>query len=237
MIYLSVCSRKDNRPKALDDLVGWHDAQSELKHLVKYSINYDFNSIYEGHSNSLEGLKDEDVIVMCHDDVEIISTPDKVYEILNDVLSKPKVGFVGVAGCSTLPKNAVWWEARKTGEARGFVFQGDDPLTMVPNYFGPHGEVVALDGCFLAVKVKTLKDIGLVQPKYLSSKWDFYDIHMTFTAYLKGYSNYTVPIIIRHESPGNMREGWYDSQREFLKEHGRYLPCRLPMDKTHGLPN
>ena len=107
---------------------------------------------------------------------------------------------------------------------------------MTPNYFGPAGQVVVLDGCLIAATYKTLKDIGLSQPDYLSSGWDYYDIHMTFLAHYKGYANYVVPIMIRHESSGQMREGWYQAKNEFMRKWGVAIPCRLPVDKTQGLP-
>lgn len=202
---------------------------------------YDASSIYTGHSSNIESndkLDDDDVIVLCHDDIEILSDPYLVDELL-ELCNEPGVGFVGVAGGARFDAQNIqgaWWNARNTGEARGFVFQGKDNLTMAPNYFGPHGQVVVLDGCFMACSYKTLKTVGLEKPHYLTSNWDFYDIHLTLKAHLMGLSNYTVPILIRHESPGIPREEWHAARSQFLKYHSGNLPCKIPMDKTHGLP-
>lgn len=202
---------------------------------------YDASSIYTGHSSNIEShgkLDDDDVIVLCHDDIEILSDPYLVDELL-ELCNERGVGFVGVAGGTRFDGQNIqgaWWNARITGESRGFVFQGKGNLTMTPNYFGQHGQVVVLDGCFMACSYKTLKSVGLDKPHYLTSDWDFYDIHLTLKAHLMGLSNYTVPIIIRHESDGQMREGWHTARQQFLKYHHGNLPIKLPYAKTNGLP-
>ena len=234
MIYLSICTREEKKlSNTLQSLIDYSNTTTDMC----CKIATDAVSIYEGHSNNVEWsfLEDDDIVVFVHDDVEILSTPDKLKKYL-EVARKPRVGFVGVAGAASFQKNGAWWTARNSGEARGFVWQGKDDETMSPNYFGQSGQVVVLDGCLIAATYKTIKDVGLDKPDYLSSGWDFYDIHMTFTAHYKGYSNYVVPIMIRHESDGQMREGWYHANSEFMKKWNRDIPCSLPMDKTNGLP-
>jgi len=238
MIYFSVCSRKDNPPKALERLKAFIRDNDDFR----LKVAYDSKSIYEGHRDNLEqfrriyGLLNTDIIVLLHDDVDILSNAQDVRRYLS-VLRNPLVGFVGVAGGCWLPPQG-WWVSRNSGEARGFVFQGDNAETMSPNYFGPAGQVLILDGCFLATTYKTLQDIlGLYQPAYLTSPWDWYDMFWTYEAYLKGYNNYTVPIIIRHESSGIMRKPWYDSNEEFRKHHIDTLKyAKLDIAKTTGLP-
>ena len=242
MIYLSICTR-DKHSKALLELMHYSKGlNTTLSNHANYVVAHNASSIYEGHSNNIKELeerasppKDNDIIVLVHDDVEILSAPAK-FSYLTSLAAKPGVGFVGVAGACNFTKNGSWWNARLSGEARGFVWQGDNEVTMTPNYFGPAGQVVVLDGCLIAATYKTLKDIGLSQPEYLSSGWDYYDIHMTFLAHYKGYANYVVPIMIRHESSGQMREGWYQAKNEFMRKWGVAIPCRLPVDKTQGLP-
>jgi hypothetical protein len=205
------------------------------------------DSIYEGHAkniksyeqSSYKGLNDDTIILMCHDDVQILSDDDTLIKYL-ELCNKPGVGFVGIAGSTVLGShdtNHGWWNARKYAKTRGFLFQGEDEVSMTPNPFGPCGQVVVLDGCFIACSYKTLKAVGFTKPSYLSSDWDFYDIHLTFAAHLQGLNNYAVPIMIRHESPGNMRDPWYTSRDEFFRHHRSNLPCSIPFEKTHGLPN
>ena len=181
-------------------------------------------------------LEDGDIIVLCHDDLDILSKPADLIANLN-VTRKPNVGFIGLAGSCYIPREGGWWNARNTGDARGFVFQGTDHASMSPNYFGKAGQAVILDGCFLAITYGNLKKIGLDQPDYLETGWDFYDIHLTYKAHLEGFSNYVVPIIAMHESPGMMREGWFEAREKFMRHHaGNVQYSKLPTDKTHGLP-
>jgi len=232
-IYSIVFSRKAKKPDTLNDL-------SRLlfnPDLGMYQATvFDETSIYDGISKSYNNLWEttpEDIIVLCHDDIKLFQSQEEIKRILTRYLL-PSTGFVGLAGACHLAKDPIWWNSRNKNQSRGFVFQGKDDTYMVPNYFGPHGQVVCLDGCFLATTVKVLNDIGTEKPEYLSANWDFYDIHLTFTAFLKGYNNYTVPIIARHISNGEMREGWYAAKQEFARHHTSYLPAILPMDKTHG---
>jgi len=236
MIYFSVCSRKSKQPASLEKLVNWCDTQE----YTKINIAYDSISIYEGHKSNIEyfeqfKIQDDDIIVMCHDDIEILSTPKKLKKYL-EVAKRPRVGFVGVAGACRFESDGAWWNARKKGNARGFVFQGIDSTTMVPNYFGQSGQVTVLDGCFLAITYENLKKIGLDEPAYLKTGWDYYDIHLTMKAHLSGLSNYVVPIIVMHESSGQMRNGWYEAKANFMMHHNRDIPCWVPTDRTHGLP-
>ena len=237
MIYFSVCSRKEKEPNSLTKLIDWCNHQE----YTRINIAYDSSSIYEGHKSNIEhfksiGLLNTDIIVLCHDDVDIISSPEKTKEYLN-IAKKPGVGFVGVAGACSYDIDGAWWNARTKGAARGFVFQGSDPTTMTPNYFGRSGQVTVLDGCFIAATYETLQKVGLEQPTYLDTGWDFYDIHLTMKAHLDGLSNYVVPIIIMHESSGHMRQGWFSAKENFMRYHGRNIPCRIPTEKTHGLPS
>ena len=181
-------------------------------------------------------MEDTDIIVLCHDDIDIISKPEDLLSCL-EVTRKPNVAFVGVAGSCYIPQQGGWWNARGTGDARGFVFQGNNNQTMSPNYFGKSGQVVVLDGCFLAITYENLMKIGLDEPEYLKTGWDFYDIHLTYKAHLDGFSNYVVPIITMHESPGMMREGWYSARENFMRHHASTVHhAKIPTDKTHGLP-
>ena len=238
MIYFSVCSRKDKKPKALQNLIKYCKRYSG----IDIQVSYDASSIYEGHNqnisffNDQKLIHDDDIIVLCHDDLEIVTNISDLLDYLN-YARKPGVGFVGIAGGCHLPPDGAWWNSRNTGDARGFVFQGNDQQTMTPNYFGKSGQVVILDGCMMAITYGNLKTVGLDQPEYLETGWDFYDIHLTYTAHLAGFSNYVVPIVAMHESSGIMREGWFNARDKFMRKHVATIPySKLPTNKTHGLP-
>ena len=230
-IILSVCSRTDKRGSCLAEL-----QNMSIPGVMQTRISWNAKSWYEGHKlNALQLEEDDDIIVLAHDDLEIMSHHGILHKYL-EICKKPSTGFIGLAGCTHLGYDGIWWNARSIGASRGFVFQGKDSATMTPNYFGQHGQVVALDGCFLACSYRTLKKVGLDQPEYLKSGWDFYDVDLTLRAHLMGLNNYTVPIICRHESDGQMRKEWYDARQAFLKHHNQNVPCKLNHDKTGGLP-
>ena len=241
MIYLSICTRDRKKiSNTLQSLIDYSKDAFDGYPTVKMDtlIEDDASSIYAGHSsnlNKIEQPEEDDIVVFIHDDVEILSSPSKFKQFI-EFAKKPGVGFVGIAGATNFPANGGWWTSRQSGETRGFVWQGKDDVSMKPNYFGQPGQVTVLDGCLFASTYKTIKEIGMVQPEYLTSNWDFYDIHLTFLAHYKGYSNYVVPIMIRHESDGQMREGWYKAKDEFMKRWNREIPCAVPVDKTNGLP-
>jgi GT2 family glycosyltransferase len=236
MIYISVCSRSTNKPKSLKNLIDYCN-----RDFLTIRISYDSTSIYEGHKENIEffktlNLQDEDIIVLCHDDVDILSKQEDLLKYLN-LARRPGTGFIGVAGGTYMPNDGAWWNSRRTGDSRGMVFQGISHITMQPNYFGKCGQAIFMDGCFLAATYSTIKKIGLDQPDYLETGWDFYDIHLTYKAYLDGFTNYVVPIMIMHESPGMMREGWHIAKEKFLRHHASTIHrSKLVTDKTHGLP-
>jgi GT2 family glycosyltransferase len=195
------------------------------RHQMPCSIAYDAPSMFSGYRDAFDVLKpsDDDIVVMCHDDIEILSDGNEYKKLLEEYLSEPNVGFVGVAGTTYLDKDAVWWEQtrRARGLHSGFVFQGTGMRNMVPNWFGPWRNVVVLDGCFMAARAGTMRRVGFDQPEQFPGNWDFYDLHYTMTAFHMGYVNKTLPIIIVHNSPGNIagRESWQANRIEFIKMH------------------
>lgn len=244
-IVFSVLTRRYKQPnslvKLLDSIASWPSSFINCPGIL---TNYDASSIYDGHKASLQRIEeskyyDKDTIfVMCHDDIEIISSPSIVMDQLK-LCNNPNTGFVGVAGATRFDNTGMqgmWWNARYTGETRGFVFQGNNLETVTPNYFGNPGQVIVLDGVFLAIELGKLKKLGLEKPHYLSSNWDFYDIYMTMNAHMSGLNNYVVPITIKHESPGEMRKEWFTARDQFCKYNNQYLPITLNYSKTTGLP-
>ena len=78
-------------------------------------------------------------------------------------------------------------------------------------------EVVVLDGLFLAAPIRVLEKIGLEKPETFEGNWDFYDLEFTMKARSRGYKNYTKPILLRHESFGNLagRDSWIKNKIAF----------------------
>lgn len=212
MIYAIICSRKDKPTKGLPKLLNYI-----AKANILYHISYDAESIFKGYEDGLKALtpEPEDIVILCHDDIEILSDRDFFVDTLVNSLRSQKVGFVGLAGTTHFAADAVWWDLkrRQQGLHSGFVFQGEDYESMTPNYFGPCRDVVALDGVFLAARKSTLDLIGLQKPKELPNNWDFYDIYYTLKSYEHGFINKTIPILIIHNSNGTPRDAWYENKK------------------------
>lgn len=199
---------------------------------VKVNILINENSIFTAFSTAIKNLsaENDDIVIFCHDDIEILMDKEVFLDELIKGLSLKNVGFVGVAGTQCLNKTAIWWDQRN--KLKGFAFHGKDQYEMYPSYFGAlFAPVVVLDGLFMAARVKTLKQINLEKPKQFKGEWDFYDIEYTIQAYELGLTNYVVPIILRHESPGELvgRTSWHDNRQVFQNIH--MLPCQIPDKK------
>ena len=233
-IIISILTRSSPYNKYILDLLDYIKKQ-DLDIDVVVGVNQ--TDFYSGHQNNLKAysLEDDDVIVFLHDDVKILSNVNDFCKYLS-LCNTRDTGFLCLAGCTFLGYDGIWWNARSIGASRGFVFQGKNDISMSANPFGQHGQIICGDGCFLACSYRTLKKVGLEQPSYLKSGWDFYDIDLTFRAHLMGLNNYTVPIICRHESDGQMRKEWYDARQAFLRQYNQDIPCKLNHDKTGGLP-
>lgn len=221
-----ICSRTSNQPKSLEGLLSYYRGAN-----INTTVMLDQSSIFTGYSTAVNKLEYEsldDIVILCHDDIEIITDKDEFKAILSCELNRPNTGFIGIAGTTLLDRDATWWEMgkRQQGFHRGFVFQGNNRFTMTPNYFGPYGNVVCLDGCFLAAKLSTLLFIGMEKPSYLIDEFDFYDIHYTIKSYESGFNNRTVPIIAMHHSSGQMRPSWYTNRQCFIKEHRLPIRCK-----------
>lgn len=225
MMYSIICSRKDKPTKELDKLIYFFSTLN-----IQYSIQYDSSSMFNGYKEGLKELnpgKDE-LVILCHDDIEILSDRNDFREYMKELFN-PKVGFIGPAGTTLLGPDAVWWDQtrRLQGHHSGFVFQGTDVRTMTPNYFGPCGNVVVLDGLFLAARREVLDQVGLDKPKEFPNNWDFYDLYYTLKSYEMGYFNKTVPILIRHVSNGEMRHTWDENRRAFQRMFKLPVRCKL----------
>jgi len=188
---------------------------------VKVLVNKE--SIFDAYSEAIKTiiLRDSDIVIFCHDDIEIIMDPQKFVDVLVHAARKEKSGFFGPAGTTHLSEDAVWWNRGvwQAGKHRGFVLHGTDIKTAEYTIYGNPGRVVCLDGLFLAVNGKTLQSLNLEKPTYFEGEWDFYDIHYTVQAHKKGFYNTVEPIFMIHHSKGELvgRDSWHKNREQFIK--------------------
>ena len=216
-IYAFIPTRSSILSKTAQRLVSY---LSSVDIEVKLLINQ--KSIFEAYENGFKSLNAEkdDIIIFCHDDIDIIMDPSEFREELIKGLSKPHVGFVGVAGASKLDKPCVWW--RPENNRKGFIFHGPSRAEMFPTPYGKlDAEVLVLDGVFLATKASVLNTISMKKPAPFKGEWDFYDLELTLRAWEAGLNNYVVPIIMRHASVGELvgRESWHQNRLVFGNLH------------------
>tara|TARA_R100001530_G_scaffold134993_2_gene111108 strand:+ start:876 stop:1559 length:684 start_codon:yes stop_codon:yes gene_type:complete len=223
-IYAFICTRQEALPNYTQKLVSY---LSRCKIEVNLLVNKEsiFNAYKEAVENTL--IRDEDVVIFCHDDIEIIMDPQQFVTVLIKAAKRGKSGFFGAAGTSHLGDTGVWWDrgAWEAGKHRGLVLHGTSIIDSDYTYYGSPGRVVCLDGVFLAISGKSLKTLDLIKPEYFEGDWDFYDIHYTTQAYKKGLYNTVEPIFILHRSRGELvgRDSWHKNRTAFIEAN------QLPM--------
>ena len=128
-----------------------------------------------------------------------------------------------------LGPTAIWWDQERWRQKlhRGNVIHLNEKKEEYVTYYGPQGEVAVLDGLFLAAQPKVLNDVGLQKPVYFEGEWDFYDIHYTSQAFLKGYKNKVLELNILHNSRGELvgRDSWHKNRAAFISKTN--LPLRI----------
>lgn len=172
----------------------------------------------------------DDIVIFCHDDIIIRERPEVFVKTLETALADETTGFVGAAGTMHLGKDSVWWDLDqwKLGMHRGRVLHlHPETGQEYETFYGDPGEVAVLDGLFLAAKPKVIEDIGLQKPDYFTGEWDFYDLHYTSQAFLKGYTNKVIPLKILHNSRGELvgRDGWEANRAGFIANND--LPIQI----------
>ena len=222
-IFSITCTRDKNLgdvPKALFSTLSSYGVD------VKVLANQ--TSIFEAYKKGLASCDadPDDIIILCHDDLEILSSKAELISALSICLHK-KTGIVGPAGTSHLGEEAVWWNQERwaEGKHRGMVKHKNPEVHST--MYGPHGRVVALDGLFLAARKEVWEHISLDKPEYFEGKWDFYDIHYTTRAHILGYKNYAVPIELIHDSSGELagRDSWHKNRESFIANTKLPLVC------------
>lgn len=219
-IFAIICTRDKNLKSITTTLVNILSSYGvDVKLLVNQS------SIFSAYAKGIKICKagPDDIFILCHDDLEILSTKEEFIAALA-ICSFKETGIVGPAGTTDLGKNAVWWDHERwhRGKHRGMVNHRK------PNFhtteYGPYGQVVVLDGLFLAARKEVWEHVTLDQPEFFEGNWDFYDILYTTRAHILGYKNCAVPIKLVHDSSGEVdgRESWHKNREAFI--HNNKLP-------------
>ena len=226
-IFAIICTRDKNLGAITQGLINTLSSYGvDIKLLASQ------NSIFEAYQKGMDicGANDDDIVIYCHDDLQILSSHQAFIASLAKCIEK-ETGIVGPAGTTHLGKDAVWWDTDRwrRGDHRGQVKHRapDDSSQVVTTSYGDFGQVVALDGLFLAARKEVWNRINLQKPAYFEGNWDFYDIHYTTTAHKLGYKNYAIPIDMLHHSNGELvgRDSWHNNRKAFVAN--TELPIRI----------
>jgi len=170
------------------------------------------------------------LLCFIHEDARILSAEYWMKEV-EKYMADPKAGVLGVAGSKDITGTGRWWEGM--GQAGGNRLSGmaihtTDEGTW-SNAYGHFDQVLILDGLCLILKKSLFEKLGGYHyqgmPPY--EGYDFYDIDLTFRAHLAGYKNYTIPLLIEHQSVGVQKETWFKNKDLFVEKYRQYLPARL----------
>ena len=221
-IYAIICTRTKELKPVTSGLL---HTLSSFGVDVKVLANQD--SIFSAYKKGLEmcHASAKDIVIFCHDDIQLLNGNTDFHAALGKCLEE-ETGIVGPAGTACLGSTAVWWD--KELWRKGYHRGGVDHVSDIHNnerliqntHYGPYGQVVALDGLFLAARKEVWDTIGLQKPPYFEGLWDFYDIHYTTTAHKLNYKNYAVPIRLIHLSTGQLvgRDSWHKNREAFIKQ-------------------
>lgn len=223
-IHAFICTRSINNSPTTDSLLGYLDRAGVITHLLVDKAN-----IFSAYHDELATISNpNDIIILCHDDIEILSDPKTFIEVIKETLSDPKIGFGGLAGTKKLTKSGIWWDGVTDPEMRGFfkgtVFHGKTRWDMQASYYGVPGEVAVVDGLLMVAKVSLLRKIGLEKPNVFPAGWHYYDMFYCMKAFQEGYTNKVMPILVRHESIGEVDLGWHQNREKFLLMYNNMLP-------------
>ena len=228
-VYALICTRTRELKSTTKNLVSYLSRCGVTSKLIVNSP-----SIFFGYSQTYKKLKanPEDIIILCHDDIKILSNEEIFLDVLTKELSDPTVGFIGPAGTTELTQNGVWWDHDqwKRNKHRGLVFHGHKVTSNTEaTFYGQYGDVAVLDGLFLAAKAATINKIGLKKPNYLEGDWDYYDIHYTHAAKQKKLINRAVPILLCHNSAGVLvgRDSWHRNRVLFIEKFKPKFPITV----------
>ena len=212
-----ICTREEPFTETLTNLVSFYESAGYTPH-----ITVGGDSIFTAYKNALDKIKpsNNDIIVFCHDDIEILLQPNQFKTLLETNLTGSKAGFVGPAGAAYLSEDAIWWNKEIWGKGGlgGTILHGKSLNDCYTTFFGPFRHVAVLDGVFLAAKGKMLKKLDFTKPAYFDGEWDFYDIFITNQARGKKFKNKTIPILMLHSSIGEVegRDSWLKNREAFI---------------------
>ncbi len=170
------------------------------------------------YNDCLEKFRDSDIIVFCHDDVDLIFS-DLSYQA---AAALKHFDVAGVAGCISpkiIDKNLWHWMAGDIKNCRGIAGHAANKDQFYVTSFGvTPARVTILDGVFLVLNVKSIINKGIKFDEQFM--FHHYDIDFSLTCNKHALKLGVWPFLINHQSPGlkNFNEAWNTSNQKFINK-------------------
>lgn len=170
------------------------------------------------YNECIEKFSSADSIIFCHDDVDLLFS-DVSYQVSSALQNFDVAGVAGCVNPKIIEKNLWHWMAQDSKNCRGIAGHPYDKDSFFVTSFGPTpARVTLLDGVFLALNMKKIKESGAkFDEQFL---FHHYDIDFSLTCNKLKLKLGTWPFLINHQSPGlkDFHEGWTKSNDLFIKK-------------------
>ena len=183
----------------------------------EYSLTEVYNKILEQSTN--------DIVILCHDDI-YFDSKNWGQKILNHFKRKNDYGILGLAGTTSMPKSAKWWE--DFSKMKGIVNHEHEGKKWESKYSQSKGneldDVVLVDGLFIVINKNNIKekfneDIG---------GFHFYDVDFSFRNFIKDVRIGVIyDVRVTHKSIGQTNEQWEKNREIFAKKYKDVLPVKV----------
>lgn len=169
-----------------------------------------------------------DICVFVHDDV-IIKTKNwakRILGVFQDIL----IGMTGVVGSTFMDRTGFWANAGPDF-LRGQISQVSNNQVRHHKYHASQlkiSEVVAVDGCFFAVKTALFHD-GLLFDNELFSGFHFYEVDLAMQIKFKHNKKIVVlnDFWLLHQSEGSFDDHWNKYRLRFLEKYQNKFPIYI----------
>lgn len=180
------------------------------------NIGENAKGLSQYYNECLEQYSDYDSIVFCHDDVDLVFS-DLSYQVYASMQSFDVAGVAGCINPKIIEKNLWHWMAGDKNNMRGIAGHPYGGEGFYVTSFGPTpSRVVLLDGVFLVLNAKKIRDSGVRFDE--NFKFHHYDLDFSLTCNAKKIRLGTWPFLINHQSPGlrDFHADWEKSNKLFI---------------------
>ena len=192
----------------------------------EYSLTETYNKILNQSKN--------DILVLMHDDI-YFDSKNWGQKILNHFKRNSDYGILGLAGTSSMPKSAKWWE--DFSKMKGIVNHEHEGKKWESKYSQSKGneldDVVLVDGLFIVINKNNIKktfneEIG---------GFHFYDVDFSFRNFIEDVKiGVMYDVRVTHKSIGQTNDQWEKNREIFAENYKDVLPIRVKRNLTLESP-